>query len=29
MEELNLTQQKHTFANQKTCTTTENKRKKT
>jgi len=28
MEKLNLTQQKHTFTNQKKCTTTQNKRKK-
>ena len=28
MEELNLTQQKHTFTNQKKCTTTQNKHKK-
>jgi len=29
MEKLNLTQQKHTFTNQKTCTTRQNKHKKT
>jgi len=29
MEKLNLTQQKHTFTNQKKCTTTQNKHKKT
>jgi len=28
MEKLNLTQQKHTFTNQKKCTTTQNKHKK-
>jgi len=28
MEKLNLTQQKHTFTNQKKCTTTQNKQKK-
>jgi len=28
MEKLNLTQQKHTFNNQKKCTTTQNKHKK-
>jgi len=28
MEKLNLTQQKHTFTNQKKCTATENKHKK-
>ena len=28
MEKLNLTQQKHTFINQKECTTTQNKHKK-
>jgi len=28
MEKLNLTQQKHAFSNQKTCTTTQNKHKK-
>ena len=28
MEKLNLTQQKHTFSNQKKCTTTQNRRKK-
>jgi len=27
MEKLNLTQEKHTFANQKKCTTTKNKQK--
>jgi len=27
MEKLNLTQQKHTFTNQKKCTTTQNKHK--
>jgi len=27
MEKLNLTQQKHTFTNQKKCTTTQNKQK--
>jgi len=29
MEKLNLTQQKHTFTNQKKCTATQNKNKKT
>jgi len=29
MEKLNLTQQKHAFTNQKKCTTTQNKHKKT
>jgi len=29
MEKLNLTQQKHTFTNQKKCTTTQNKHNKT
>jgi len=29
MEKLNLTQQKHIFTNQKKCTTTQNKHKKT
>jgi len=29
MEKQKLTQQKHTFTNQKTCTTTQNKHKKT
>jgi len=29
IEKLNLTQQKHTFTNQKKCTTTQNKHKKT
>jgi len=29
VEKLNLTQQKHTFTNQKKCTTTQNKHKKT
>jgi len=29
MEKLNPTQQKHTFTNQKKCTTTQNKHKKT
>jgi len=28
MEKLNLAQQKHTFTNQKKCTTTQNKHKK-
>jgi len=28
MEKLNLTQPKHTFTNQKKCTTTQNKHKK-
>jgi len=28
MEKLNRTQQKHTFTNQKKCTTTQNKHKK-
>jgi len=28
MEKLNLTQQKHTFTNQKKCTTTQDKHKK-
>jgi len=28
MEKLNLTQQKHTFTNQKQCTTTQNKHTK-
>jgi len=28
MEKQNLTQQKHTFTNQKKCTTTQNKQKK-
>jgi len=27
MQKLNLTQQKHTFTNQKKCTTTQNKHK--
>jgi len=29
MEKLNLTQQRHTFTNQKKCTTTQNKHKET
>jgi len=29
MEKRNLTQQKHTFTNQKKCTTTQNKHKRT
>jgi len=29
MEKLNLTKQKHTFTNQKKCTTTQNKHRKT